>query len=84
MISKGRPRQAPRFFCFQEQVGKGARLGKTRKSLREQPRLMLALVRGSEKNSKGLKEAAAAVCLLQQVAIEEHLLVNMRNRGIEE
>ena len=64
-------------------MGKGARLGKTRKSLREQPRLMLALVRGSEKNSKGLKEAAAAVCLLQQVAIEEHLLV-MRNRGIEE
>ena len=42
------------------------------------------LVRGSEDSSKDLKEAAAAVCLLQQVAIEEHLLVNMRNRGIEE
>ena len=45
-------------------MGKGARLGKTRKSLREQPRLMLALVRGSEKNSKDLKEAAAAVCFV--------------------
>ena len=45
--------------------------------------MMLALVRGSEKSSKDLKEAAAAVCLLQQVAIEEHPLV-MRNRAIEE
>ena len=44
---------------------------------------MLALVRGSEDSSKDLEEAAAAVCLLQQVAIEEHLLV-MRNRAIEE
>ena len=42
---------------------------------------MLALVRGSEDSSKDLEEAAAAVCLLQQVAIEEHLLV-MRNRGM--
>ena len=42
---------------------------------------MLALVRESEDSSKDLEEAAAAVCLLQQVAIEEHLLV-MRNRGM--
>ena len=49
--------------------------------MRGQPRLMLALVRGSEDSSKDLEEAAAAVCLLQQVAIEEHLLV-MRNRGM--
>ena len=62
-------------------MGWGPRLGKTRKSLRGQPRLMLALVRGSEDSSKDLEEAAAAVCLLQQVAIEEHLLV-MRNRGM--
>ena len=43
---------------------------------------MLALVRESEDSNKDLEEAAAAVCLLQQVAIEEHLLV-MRNRGID-
>ena len=62
-------------------MGWGPRLGKTRKSLRGQSRVMLALVRESEDSNKDLEEAAAAVCLLQQVAIEEHLLV-MRNRGM--